>query len=158
LGDAAHLGEPLSQVGQVPQQERRGHAGERFVREGEPERVSGDQPHAACRIFPSELLAADPEHPVGEIEADDATDRGLRQEGQRQIARARGDVQGETAWLGFRDPCGRSAPGLMAAPGHEAVHEVVAPRDAGEHLLDVARLVGPRGQVLHSHTVLDCKT
>ena len=63
-----------------------------------------------------------------------------------EISRARGEIEAGAVRRGNRLASGRPPPRMVHTEGHEPVHQVVAPGDAGKHLADEARLARPLAQ------------
>src|SRR3989442_1553489 len=128
----AHLGQAGRQVGEVPQQECRGHAGERLVGERQRERVGGQERYAR-RVARAELPPRLAEHALCEVGADDEPRRALGAEGEGEVGGARGEVErrpGRRRGGRARDD---GAPGVMATARHERVHPGLTPPDARGH-------------------------
>jgi hypothetical protein len=130
------------EVGQVPQQERAGHAGEAARVEGQGERVRGHEVYVAGACLAGQLLAGDGEHALGEVGGDDLAVRVQGVQVQGEVAGAGGQVEGGAVRDGNGLARGGASPGAVHAQRHHAVHEVVAPGDAREHRAHVPRLVG----------------
>jgi len=149
-GHPPHLAQALLEVGQVAEQERARHAGERARVEGQGQRVGGQQAHAAPLVEALQLVARHLQHAEREVGRDHRAMRVHLGQIDGEIAGAGGQV--ERGAVGRCDCLARGhpAPVVVHAERHEAVHQVVAARDAREHRAHEAGLLDALERVGHA--------
>src|SRR5206468_1922820 len=138
--DTAHLGQPLSQIGEIAQEKSRGDEGKCPGLERQSESVGLHEPDAAARLLGAALGLGDGEHSVGEVGTHDGAVPVNLAQLEGQVPRAGGEIETGSVRRGDGLARRRAAPRVVHPEGHQPVHEVVAPGDTREHLADEARL------------------
>jgi hypothetical protein len=139
-----HLPQRRADIGHVAQHKAGGDRVEGFVRERQPQRVAADE--CRPRAEAVQLPLASLHHRYGIIDTDGQSLARPGSQLRHEVAGAAADIQRAAAGRGRDRADRRRAPAAIHAKGHQAVHPVVARRDAGEHLLDVGRFCFRRWQ------------
>src|SRR5262252_2855718 len=154
---AAHLAQALVEIGEVAEEEGGGDEGEGPGLEGQGEGIRFHEPDAGRRLLRAALEARDGQHAVGEVGAHQrAMPMDLAQL-EREVSRARGEVEARPVRRGNGLARRRPPPRVVHTKGHEPIHEVVPPRDAREHLAHEARLARSLPE-LHAHSTRPPRT
>ena len=127
------FGEPLVQIGDVPDTKGDSGSREAVVLERQVERVTVEERDLLHALL-GDLLTANVEHAVGEVDADDfTTGPDATSKFERKVCGTAAAVE-HAGTLAYLRSVGRKlAPADVEPGGHHAVHHVVGPRNAVEH-------------------------